>query len=69
MRKLKKVWGHFCEVSHKHHKTMGRTIFGSHVLYYGMVSLESHGSYGIVAGLVAALLVWEAAVGQAGGVE
>lgn len=67
MRKLiKRWWLDLKLIAMRHHKTTGRAVFSTHIIYYGLVSVEAHGNYKFAAAACACLLIWEGLAGKGG---
>lgn len=59
-----RVKEHLHALGHSKHKAVARAAIASHFVYYVMVFIEAHGSYGIAAGVCGVILVVEVVLGQ-----
>lgn len=60
-RRVKHAWQH---LRHRDHRRIAKAATASHLAYFGLVYVESHGLYGKAALVCGVLLVIEAVLGD-----
>lgn len=63
LRHLHKAWKRLRAAEHR---TVARAAVGGHLVYYGLVAIESHGLYGKAALFCGVILIVEIALGSGG---